>query len=120
MCRTWCRGDKRWDNNVKHDRNRKDCCLQFYRAFRYNFKGPCHIYYKETEEEKSKADVHIKQLNKDQRLRDNKAQIYARQALNTIRELDINKRYNTQKKQYVPSAMDYKRGDRSRGGVDGY
>ncbi|KAF2622863.1 hypothetical protein BU25DRAFT_494728 [Macroventuria anomochaeta] len=41
MCRTWCKGDERWDDNVKHNRNCKDCCLQFYGAFRYNYKGPC-------------------------------------------------------------------------------
>lgn len=33
---------------------------------------------------------------------------------------DVNQRYNTRKKQYVPSKMDYKRGDRSNRGIDGY
>ena len=32
----------------------------------------------------------------------------------------MNKRYNTRKQQYVPSQHDYKRGERTRGGVDGY
>jgi hypothetical protein len=32
----------------------------------------------------------------------------------------MNKKYNTRKKQYVLSKHDYKRGERGRGGVDGY
>ena len=118
--RTWCRGGERWDDNVKHDRNRKDCCLQFYAAFRYDYKGPCHVYREETEAEKVAAAEHIQQLNTDQKTRDNKLQIYARQALNGISESDVNGRYNTRRKQYVPSRMDYHCGDRARGGVDGY
>jgi hypothetical protein len=35
-------------------------------------------------------------------------------------ESDVNHRYNTRKKQYVLSTMDYRRGDCTRGGVDGY
>jgi transposase len=120
MQRTWCKGYERWDDNVKHDRNRKDCCLQFYGAFRYNHKGPCCVYYEETEEEKLAAEAHIKRLNEDTKVRDNKLQIQAREALSLAGESDINKRYNTRKLQYVPSKMDYKRGERSRGGVDGY
>jgi hypothetical protein len=120
MMRTWCCEGERWDDDVKHDRNRKDCCLQFYAAFRYNFKGPCHVYREETEAEKQEAAAHIQRLNVDQKTRDNKLQIYARQALHGISESDVNGRYNTRKKQYVPSKMDYHRGDRARGGVDGY
>ena len=120
MQRTWCKEDERWDEGVKHDRNRKDCCLQFYGAFRYNFKGPCYVYREETEQEKLDAEAHIKHLNEDTKHRDNKLQIYARTALNQLKESDVNHRYNTRKRQYVPSKMDYKRGDRTRGGVDGY
>lgn len=28
MMRTWIQGDERWDDDVKHDRTRKECCLQ--------------------------------------------------------------------------------------------
>lgn len=66
------------------------------------------------------AKEHIEELNRDQKTRDNKLQIYARTALNQLRETDVNRRYNTRKKQYVPSKMDYTRGDRGRGGIDGY
>ena len=37
-----------------------------------------------------------------------------------MREGNINSRYNTREKQHVPSTIDYKRGERARGGVDGY
>ncbi|KAF1922514.1 uncharacterized protein M421DRAFT_410623, partial [Didymella exigua CBS 183.55] len=120
MIQTWCCEGEQYNDDVKHNRNVKDCCLQFYACFRYNFKGPCHVYYQETEEEKAAAEVHIAQLNVNKKTRDNKLQIYAQQALQGISESDINGRYNTRKKQYVPSTMDYKRGDRGRGGVDRY
>ena len=120
MQRTWCKENERWDEGVKHDRNHKDCALQFYGSFRYNCKGPCHVYYCETKKEKQAAEVALKQENKDVKTRDNKLQIYARQSLSQLSESDVNNRYNTRKKQYVPSQMDYKRGDRTRGGVDGY
>lgn len=120
MMRTWCRGGERWDDGVKHDRNRRDCCLQFYACFRYDYKGPCHVYFEETPAEKAAAEAHIIELNTSQETRDNKLQIYARQSLGVLQEDDVNRRYNTRKKQYVPSIMDYKRGNRARGGVDGY
>jgi hypothetical protein len=120
LIRTWCCEGEQYNSHVKHDRNRKDCCLQFYACFRYDYKGPCHVYYPETEAEKAAAEVHIQQLNADQKTRDNKLQIYARQGLNQLGESDVNRRYNTRKQQYIPSQMDYRRGDRARGGVDGY
>ena len=78
------------------------------------------MYYPETEEEKQLADVQLKRENADQKVRDNKLQHYAREALTQCSDSDVNHRYNTRKKQYVPSKMDYKRGDRGRSGVDGY
>jgi hypothetical protein len=105
---------------VKHNRNHKDCYLQFYSAFRYNFKGPCYVYRKETEQEKLNAEAHIKHLNKDTKHQDNKLQIYARTALNQLKESNVNHRYNTRKQQYVPSKIDYKRSNRTRGEVDSY
>ncbi|KAF2025114.1 hypothetical protein EK21DRAFT_93516 [Setomelanomma holmii] len=120
MQRTWCKEDERWDEGVKHDRNRKDCALQFYSLFRYNYKGPCHVYHEETQQEKEEAEVVLKEENADTQARDNKLQHHARLALSQLSESDVNKRYRTRKRQYVPSKMDYKRGDRARGGVDGY
>ena len=118
--RTWCCEGDRQDNDVKHNCNRKDYCLQFYAAFCYNSKGPCHVYREETEAGKQEAAAHIQRLNVDQKTRNNKLQIYARQALYGISESDVNSCYNTRKKQYVPLKMDYHRGNRARGGVDSY
>ncbi|KAF2627242.1 hypothetical protein BU25DRAFT_469715 [Macroventuria anomochaeta] len=107
MIRTWCTAEEKWDNNVKHDRNTKNCCLQFYASFRYNHKGPCHVYYPETKAEKELAAAHIKRLNQDQKTRDNKLQIQARRALNHLEEADINRRYNTRKKHvHMEESMD--------------
>ena len=111
MQRTWCKENERWDEGVKHDRNRNDCYLQFYGAFRYNFKGPCHVYHEETEQEKRDAEAHIKRLNEDTKHRDNKLQIHAQTALNQLGASDTNRHYNTRKKQYVPS----KRADNTSG-----
>lgn len=66
MMRTWCCEGERWDDDVKHDRNRKDYRLQLYAWFRYKFKGPCHVYRGETKAEELTADVHIARLNADQ------------------------------------------------------
>jgi hypothetical protein len=65
MQRTWCKAGERWDESVKHDRNRKDCTLQLYGSFRYNYKGPCHVYYSKTEEQKRLAEMQLKQENAD-------------------------------------------------------
>jgi hypothetical protein len=120
MQRVWCRENERYDDDVKKDRNRKDCCLQFYRAFKYDNKGPCYTYFEETAEQKRSADGELKKENAQRKRDDNILQGNARAALQILRETDSNKRQSTRKKQYVPSKHDYKRGDRSRGSVDSY
>ena len=120
MIRTWCKEGEQYDDGVKHDRTRNECCLQFYGCFRYNHKGPCHVYYPETEEEKAEAKAHVEELNCNTQIHDNKLQYQARRALEHMNESDVNLRRSTRKKQYVPSTMDYTRGDRSRSGIDGY
>ncbi|KAF1360998.1 hypothetical protein EJ07DRAFT_164613 [Lizonia empirigonia] len=57
MQRVWCKEAERFEDDVKKDHNRRECCLQFYRAFRYNNKGPCYTYFKETKEQKQSAEV---------------------------------------------------------------
>ncbi|KAF2031302.1 hypothetical protein EK21DRAFT_88226 [Setomelanomma holmii] len=98
MQRTWCKEDERWDEGVKHDRNRKDCALQFYSLFRYNYKGPCHVYHEETQQEKEEAEVVLKEENADTQARYNKLQHHARLALSQLSESDVNKRYRTRKR----------------------
>ncbi|KAF1935972.1 hypothetical protein EJ02DRAFT_482793, partial [Clathrospora elynae] len=48
MIQAWARKDEFYNDDVRHERNRKDCCLQFFGAFRYGHKGPCHVYFHET------------------------------------------------------------------------
>lgn len=33
IIRTWCKPSERFDDSVKHDRNCRECCLQFYSCF---------------------------------------------------------------------------------------
>jgi hypothetical protein len=48
MIRVWAQNNEIYNDDVWHNRNRKDCCPQFFGAFRYNHKGPCHVYFHET------------------------------------------------------------------------
>ena len=120
MQRVWCMENERYEDDVKKGCNRKDCALQFFGAFRYSHKGPCHVYWHETEEEKENVERHLKMENEWMQNHDNTLQSDARRALQETSEGNTNHRYNTRKKQYVPSSHDYKRGSRTRGGVDGY
>jgi hypothetical protein len=106
---------------VRKDRIRKDCCLQFYRAFRYNHKGPCYVYYEETEAEQREAEQKLQVENKVRKEHANTAQILAKGALTELNEHEINTRYNTRTraKQYIKK-HDYVRGNRARGGINGY
>ncbi|KAF1943601.1 hypothetical protein EJ02DRAFT_294749, partial [Clathrospora elynae] len=63
MQRAWYKEGEKYDDNVRKDRLRKDCCLQFYGSFRYDHKGPCYIYYKETEAEKQDAEEKLQEEN---------------------------------------------------------
>jgi hypothetical protein len=51
MIRTWCKEDEKYNDDVKKDRKPMGSALQFFGAFRYGHKGPCHVYYHETQEE---------------------------------------------------------------------
>jgi transposase len=119
MIRTWAHDDEIYDDDVRHTRNRKDCCLQFFGSFRYNYKGPCHVYFHETEEEKEVAERLLELENAATRTSSNRLQQHARAALQELGEMDINLRNSTKKLQHVKK-HDYHRGIRSRGGVDGY
>ncbi|EDU46141.1 HTH-Tnp-Tc3-2 domain containing protein [Pyrenophora tritici-repentis] len=90
MIRTWARDDEIYNDDVRHDRNRRDCCIQFFGAFRYNFKGPCHLYFHETQEEKEVAEELLELENAATRTSSNHAQRRARAALQELGEVDIN------------------------------
>jgi hypothetical protein len=78
------------------------------------------VYCQETEREKEVAEVQLKQENTDTQTRENKLQLYARQSLSQMGESDVNHRYKTRKKQYVPSTINYKHGGRGRSSIDRY
>jgi hypothetical protein len=86
MIRAWARNDEVYDV-VRHDRNRKDCCLQFFGAFRHNHKGPCHVYFQETKTEKEAADMALEEENEAIRAPSNHRQTRARRALQEMQEL---------------------------------
>ena len=119
MMRTWAKAGEVYDDDVRKERNRKDCCLQFFGACRYDHKGRCHVYFRETEHEKNVADEALEKENAATRTSSNNAQATARKTLRHMSELDIDLRDNTRKLQHVKKD-DYHRGIRSRGGIDGY
>jgi hypothetical protein len=98
MQRVWCKNGEQYDEGVKKDRNRRACCLQFYGAFRYDYKGPCYTYFQETAAEKQLAEEALEKENKQRKHDDNTLQGNARKALEVMQESDINHRYSTRKK----------------------
>lgn len=119
MIRTWARDDEIFNDDVRHDRNRRDCCIQFFGAFRYGHKGPCHSYFRETPKEKEVAEELLELENAATRTSSNNAQRQARAALQELGEVDINLRTTTRKLQHIKKHNNH-RGIKSRGGVDGY
>ncbi|KAF1363980.1 hypothetical protein EJ07DRAFT_101794, partial [Lizonia empirigonia] len=79
--RVWCKEAERFEDDVKKDRNRRECCLQFYGAFRYDNKGPCYTYFEETKEQKQSAEVALGKENAQRQQDDNILQGNARAAL---------------------------------------
>ena len=119
MIRTWARDDEIYNDDVRHNRNRRDCCIQSSEAFRYNVKGPCHSYFHETQKDKEVAEELLGLENAATRTSSNHVQRRARAALQELGEVDINLRTSTRKLHHIKK-HDYHRGIRSRGGVDGY
>ena len=117
MQRAWFRPEEKYDKDVKHDRIQKYCKLQFYGAFTYNHKGPCHIYAQETKAEAQAAEVALTRENAERRKQATSAQYHARAALRAIDPNDRNLR--SRKAQYTKKD-NYVRGTRQRGSIDGY
>jgi hypothetical protein len=57
------RPEEAYEPDVRRKKVKLSAELQFYGAFTYNFKGLCHVYFKETAEEKKQAKTAIKALN---------------------------------------------------------
>ncbi|KAF1941289.1 hypothetical protein EJ02DRAFT_492810, partial [Clathrospora elynae] len=97
MIRAWCKEDEIYNDNVKKDRKQISAALQFFGAFRYNYKGPCHVYYYETQEEIEAREQALKWENEVTWAQSNSSQMSARAALNVLEEAGINLCHSTQK-----------------------
>ncbi|KAF2820765.1 hypothetical protein CC86DRAFT_386818 [Ophiobolus disseminans] len=101
MIRTWCKEDEKYDDDVKKGRKPMGSALQFFGAFRYGHKGPCHVYYHETQEEIEEGEKALVWENQVTKAQSNSAQMSARKALQVLNEADVNFRHSTRKLQHV-------------------
>lgn len=115
MLRAWAKADEVYHCDVKRPKIRNNCALQFYGSFTYDAKGPYHIYRKETEDEKKAANKALVEENRLNRLQRENLVPRARRALEELGENEANSRAWPWTQQHA-----HTRGDRSRGGVDGY
>lgn len=115
MQRAWFKAGEKYNRDVKKRRVKKYSKLQFYGAFTYDEKGPCHVYAKETAEQKKAAAEAIKKENLDRQEQRERLIPQARAALQELREAEANLR-----KWPWSKKMAYKCNDRVRGGIDGY
>lgn len=119
MIRTWARHYEIYDDDVRHDCNRRECCLQFFGIFRYDHKGSRHVYFQVTKEEKEAVEAALEAGNLLTRASSNLMQTQARAALQELGELDTNLWNHTRKLRHLKK-HDYHCRIRSRGGIDGY
>jgi len=91
--------------------------LQFWGCFTYGMKGPCHVWFPEEEDEKKLASYLLAMENKarhDLRLH---LEAIARPAL-ALLDINLQSKRRNPDKQLVKDIL--KRGNRSRGEIDGY
>ena len=115
MKRAWFKQDEYFHQDVKRPKIRNSCGLQFYGTFTYNRKGPCHIYGKESEAAKEAARTALQEENKAREEQRINLVPIARRALRSLGESEANSKAKPWKQSDA-----LKRGDRTRGGVDGY
>lgn len=122
----WCLADELYDEDVKRIKTTNYTEVQFWSCFMFGAKGPCHVHFKESPEEVQQAAEYLKTRNKTRESRYNTRSTLigqARHALHVLNEPTVNAigrrlPYNQVKKLDVEKPL--KRGDRQRGGVDGY
>jgi hypothetical protein len=119
MTRAWCKEDEIYDDNVRKDRKPMGSALQFFGAFRYDHKRPCHCYYHETQEEIEAGEKALAWKNEVTKAQSNSNQMNARAALSVLNETDVNLRRSTRKLQHTKK-HEYHSEIRTRGGVDRY
>ncbi|KAF1969062.1 hypothetical protein BU23DRAFT_557913 [Bimuria novae-zelandiae CBS 107.79] len=115
MKRAWARDSEIYDPEVKRPKIRNNCALQFYGSFTYDAKGRYHIYGKESTEQKKLAKQALDEENQRNKEQREKLVPQARAALRELGDTNANSRAWAWAKRH-----ELKRGDRSRGGIDGY
>ncbi|KAF1937046.1 hypothetical protein EJ02DRAFT_469986 [Clathrospora elynae] len=78
MIRAWCKEGEIYNDDVKKDRKQIGAALQFFGAFRYNHKVPCHVYYLETQVEIEAREQALKWENEVTQAQSNSSQMIAR------------------------------------------
>ncbi|KAF1978858.1 hypothetical protein BU23DRAFT_448804, partial [Bimuria novae-zelandiae CBS 107.79] len=78
-------------------------------------KGPTHIYEKETPEQKREAQKALEAENQENRRQREELVLLARRALRSMGDSEVNSKKHSWTKKH-----ELKRGDRTRGGVDGW
>lgn len=116
MKRAWAKEDETYHKDVKRPKIQANyCTLQFYGSFTFNHKGPCHIFGKETMNQKVAAQKALDQENAQNQAQREMLIPIARRALRSMGDPEGNSRRKAWRKD-----MAHVRGDRTRGGVDGY
>ena len=117
--RSWRKADETYHQDVTKERSKKFSELQFWGCFTYGMKGPCHVWFPEAEDEKKLASFLLAMENKarhDLRLH---LEAIARPALALLdTNIDVRSKRRNPDKMLVKDIL--KRGNRSRGGIDGY
>jgi len=115
--RSWRKVDETYHPDVTRERSKKFSELHFWGCFTYGMKGPCHVYFPELEDEKKLASYLLAMENKarhDLRLH---LEAVARPAL-ALLDINVQSKRRNPDKMLIKDIL--KRGNRSRGGIDGY
>lgn len=120
----WATHEEKYHPDVKQDKQSKYSELQFWASFAYNNKGPCHMYAKETQEQKDAAEKDLHERNQ-RRAQQHMTRDTARRALRQLGESEINSggvtlRLQNRALAKLDSEKPLNRRDRTRGGIDGY
>ncbi|KAF1972160.1 hypothetical protein BU23DRAFT_508906 [Bimuria novae-zelandiae CBS 107.79] len=91
MKRAWCKADEVYHKDVKRPKIQANyCTLQFYGSFTYDYKGPTHIYEKETPEQKREAQKALEAENQENRRQREELVPLARRALRSMGDSEVN------------------------------
>lgn len=122
----WRLVEECYHEDVKHVKVTNYTEVHFWAFFVYGAKGPCHVHFKETSKEAQEAAKELQSCNKVRQSKYNtrsKLVSQVRHALHEMNEPALNAvgrrlPYNQVKR--LDTEKPLKRGDRQRGGIDGY